>query len=635
MKDGITYEFSVFRLVPDEDLLLRDGQPISLPPKAYATLALLIQRHGHLVKKAELIETVWGDAFVEEAVVSKTVWTIRNALGEDSKNQQFIQTVPKRGYKFVGDVIELKAPAETIQTAMNGNGNPHAMTDAELTAEGSVHTPELASVKIPPTRGRSSVYVAFAAMALAIVGAVGMYRASVGTSSVEPSTPVAGNRIAVLPLKPIDAANRSDIYEIGVADSLINRLNSINGLVARPLSATRKYDALDQDPLAAGREQKVDHILDSSYQIADGKFRLTARLINVSSGQVEDSYKVEADAESVFAIHDAVAAEIGNRLIARFGKDIVTASKRGTNSEEAYRLYLHGRNLTMRRSGEDHKKAIEYFERAIRIDPNYALAYARMAHAAWAVAIADRSTDAEKAKGLVKKALELDPNLAEALATRGYIGLAYDWNYEAAERDFLRAIELEPNNDTAHWLYGLLLTNRGLFDEGLREMDAALAIDPGAVLYISHRGRILYYARRYTEAVTQYQQAIDLDDRFQPTYSWMVRAYETRGDYESAFKFFLKQEERSPRKDQLERYQKVYENAGWLGVRRVADTNGRLFDLARLHSLRGEKDAAFENLNKAVEERHWLMTTLNVEPAFDNLRKDPRFADLAKRVYRE
>lgn len=622
MQDGIIYEFADFRLIPEDNLLLRDGESIPLPPKAFSTLVLLLEHHGHLVRKEELIEKIWSDSFVEEAAVSRCVWMIRNALGEHSK---IIKTVPKRGYKFVADVIELKDEAPA-QTEMNGNG--HALTERALLADHLEQTPELATAKIPATRRRLGVYVALAAIVVAVIGIAAVYIASVGTA-----TAGAASRIAVLPLKPIDAANRSDIYEIGVADSLINRLNSIQGLVARPLSATRKYDALDQDPLAAGREQQVDRVLASNYQLVDGKFRLTAQLINVASGQVDESFKVETDAGNVFAIQDAVADEIAKRLSARFeGTTVGYVARRGTTNEDAYRLYLQGRNLTMKRSGGAHKEAIEYFEQAIKIDPNYALAYARMAHAYWAVAIADKSADAEKAKGFVKKALELDPNLAEAYATRGYIGLAYDWDFAAAEKDLQRAIELEPNNDTAHWLYGLLLTNRGLFDEGLREMEAALAIDPGAVVYMFHRGRILYYARRYDEAVTQYQHAIDLDDRLRSTYSWMVRVYETNGDYETAFRFFLKQEERSPRKDQLEHYQKVYETSGWVGVRQVADTNGRFFDLARLHALRGEKDAAFENLNKAVEERHWLMTTMNVEPAFDNLRNDRRFGELLTRM---
>jgi DNA-binding winged helix-turn-helix (wHTH) protein/tetratricopeptide (TPR) repeat protein len=628
MKDGITYEFADFRLVPDEDLLLRNGQPVPLPPKAFATLALLISRHGHLVKKAELIEAVWGDAFVEEAVVSKCVWTIRSALGEDSKTQHFIQTVPKRGYKFVAEVTEL-VDGVPIRAKTSVNRYGEAAIDRGSLTDGPEPTQEASGTDVPATRKSLPAYIAFAVIALTVVGIVAAYMASVGAA-----TAGTGGRIAVLPLKPIDAANRSDIYEMGVADSLIIRLNSITGLVTRPLSATRKYDALDQDPLAAGREQKVDHVVASNYQIADGKFRLTAQLINVASGKVEESYKVETDGGNVFAIQDAVANEIAKKIAARFGRAPVgTAIKRGTNNEEAYNLYLQGRNLTMQRH---HKKAIEHFEQAIKIDPNYALAYARMAYATYGSnASEDVSSGAEKAKELVKKALELDPGLAEAFVTRGYISLAYEWDFAAAERDLLRAIELEPNNDTAHWLYGLLLANRGLFEDGLREVDTALAIDPGAVVYMFHRGRILYYARRYDEAVTQYQQAIDLDDRFTHPYAWMSRLYETKGDHATAYQFFLKREERSPRKDRLESYRRIYETSGWGGLRREsADTGWGLFDLARYYALRGEKEAAFETLNRSAEKRDWQMTTVKVEPAFDSLRNDPRFAELVKRVHR-
>ena len=631
VSDGTIYEFADFRLIPRDNLLLRDGEPVSLPPKAFSTLVLLLENHGHLVRKEELIENIWADAIVEESAVSRCIWTIRSALGEDSKNQQFIQTVPKRGYKFVADVAELKE-FRPVKAELNGSGNGNVVSERESLAGGLEQTHEPAAMELSPKRRRLGLYFAFAAVALAAVGIASVYISSVG-----PTVDLTGNRIAILPLKPIDAANRSDIYEFGVSDALINRLNSVQGFTVRPLSAMRKYDALDQDPLAAGREQMVEHVLESNYQIVDGKFRLTTQLINVWSGQVEQSFKVESDAGSVLAIQDAVADEIASKLIARFGLGKVGhLVKRGTNNEEAYRLYLHGRNLTMRRQSGVLKRAIEYFEQAIKLDPNFALAYARMAHALWASRTPDKPEAVEKAMALVKKALELDPNLAEAHVTRGYISLAYHWDFGAAESDFRRALELEPNNDTAHWLFGVLLADRELFNEGLREIEAAIAIDPSAVLYMSHRGRVLYYARRYDEAKTQFQQAMDLDDSFVQPYFGMVRIYETKGDYETAFRFFLKQEERSPRKDRLERYQKAYETSGWVGVRReVLDTEAGHFDLARLHSLRGEKDAAFENLNKAFEQRDWQMTTLKVEPAFDNLRGDPRYAELLSRVYRQ
>ncbi len=426
------------------------------------------------------------------------------------------------------------------------------------------------------------------------------------------------------------------MYEVGIADSLIYRLGTMKGIIVRPLGATRKYEDLAQDPLAAGKEQQTDYVLAANYQIADGKIRITAQLFNVESGKVEEDYKTEKDAVNIFALQDTIAGEIGNLLQARFAlTPNTTMAKRGTTDEQAFRLYLQGKNLAVYGKQGGFKKAIEYFEQAIKLDPNFARAYARMAFAYYAGGISENSSaNAEKVKEIVNKALELDPNLAEAYVARGFVSGVYDWDPSAAEKDYLRAIELEPNNDTAHWLYAMNLNNRGRFDEALAEIETAETIDPGATVYMQHRGRILYYARRYDEAITQFQQVIDLDDRINQPYEGLSRIYEIKGDYTSAYQFFLKREERSPRKDRLEIYQKVYETAGWMGVRReLAESLGKQhFDFARLYALQGEKDAAFESLNKAVEKREWHIVTLKVEPAFDSLRYDPRFDELLGRV---
>jgi tetratricopeptide (TPR) repeat protein len=298
-------------------------------------------------------------------------------------------------------------------------------------------------------------------------------------------------------------------------------------------------------------------------------------------------------------------------------------------------LYLQGKNLAMFGKKEGFKKEIERFEEAIKLEPNFARAYARMAFAYFAAGINEISSDnAGKVKEIVNKALELDPNLAEAYVSRGFVSGIYDWDYRAAEKDYLHAIELEPSSETAHWLYAMNLSNRGRFDDALTEIDAAMTIDPGATMYKEHRGRILYYARRYDEALTQFQQVIDLDDRPQQPYAGLSRIYEIRGDYDRAYQFFLKREERSPRSDRLEIYRKTFETGGWIGVRReLAETLGvQFFDLARLYALQGKTEAALDALNRSIEKREWFIVTLNVEPAFDNLRADPRFDELLGRA---
>lgn len=457
------------------------------------------------------------------------------------------------------------------------------------------------------------------------------------------NTTLAGKKsIAVLPLKPINTANRDELYEFGIADSLITKFGAMKGFVVRPLSATRKYSDLNQDPIAAGREQQVDYVLTSNYQLADGKIRITAQLFNVSNGQIEETYKGEKNVGDLFAMQDAIAGELGNKLLTLFATtEGSPTAKRGTNNEEAYRLYLQGKNLTMRRNKEWKNKSIECFEQAIKLDPNYALAYARMAFAYYFGGISENSAaNAAKVRELVNKALELDPNLAEAYVARGFVSGVYDWDPRAAEKDYLSAIELEPNNDTAHWLYAMNLSNRGRFNEAFAEIETAQTIDPDAAVYMWHRGQILYYARRYDEAITQFQQVIDLDDRPMQSYEGLSRVYEIKGDYVTAYQFFLKSEERSKRNDRLEIYQKAYQTAGWMGVRRkILEFSkpdeprfpGGAFNIAKECAMLGEKELALDYLNKAVENRRWLISTLNVEPAFDSLRDDPRFDELVNR----
>lgn len=597
--EQLIYEFHNFRLDAEHLMLYRDDNEVSLTPKQVETLLALVERNGEIVRKDVLMQRLWGDTAVEEANLIQNIHFLRKELGNTPDGKPMIETLRRRGYRF------------SAELRFSGNGKIVSRSKAvEATVD-------------PPWYQQRPVAIVLAALGL--LGVVIVAGSFLFTSSTAP----AGTRMqfAVLPLKPIDASNRSDIYEIGVADSLIHRLNAIKGFVVRPLSATRKYDAVEQDALAAGREQKVDHVIATNYQLADGKIRVTAQLINVNSGLIEDTYRVETAAGDVFALQDAVTDEIVKKLITRFDRVAGTAAtKRGTNDEEAYRLYLQGKNLIMRRSGESARKAREYLEQAIRLDPNFASAYAQLARAT-------PLSESEKIREYINRALELDPNLAEAYVARADRISYSEWDFQSVDRDLAKAIQLEPNNDTAHWLSAMMLSDRGRFDEALAKMDAAQEIDPGAVMYMFHRGRILYYARRYDEAIAQLRLAMDLDDRFVQPYGWTARVYEDKGDYATAFQFLLKREERSPRKDRIESFKKAYAIAGWMGARQhLVNTDAGAYDIARLHALNGEKDAAFEYLNKALEKREWMMPSINVEPAFDSLRDDARFDALVKCV---
>lgn len=490
---------------------------------------------------------------------------------------------------------------------------------------------------------RHKSLAAFALVAL-LVGAIGLgyyffYSRNAALS-------VGGKKsIAVLPLKPINTANRDQLYEIGVADSLILKLSSMKGFVVRPLSATRKYADVEQDPLAVGKEQQVDFVLASNYQLAGGKIKVTSQLVNVANGQIEGTYQSEQDTANVFMMQDAIAGEVGNKLLARFATTSSgPTARRGTNNEEAYRLYLQGRKLTYNRTGAAARKAVDYFEQAIKLDPNYALAYSGMAHAFITSGNLGGSlprVEYEKAKEAVTKALELDDNLAEGYAVSGELKFTYEWDFAGAEKDLLRAVGLEPNSDLAHERYAFYLAVRGRFDEAIAEAKTAQEINPNSLQHQQIDGVILYLARRYDEATLQFKQIIEVDENHATAYGWLFLAYDLKGDDVQAYEWFMKGQKRN-NSERLGIYQNAYETAGWQGVRqkhlelqKLNEQNPltNYYAMARQCALVGEKEQAFEYLNKAIEKRQGQMIMLNVEPSFDILRRgDPRFAELVRRV---
>jgi DNA-binding winged helix-turn-helix (wHTH) protein/TolB-like protein/Tfp pilus assembly protein PilF len=672
VKEKELYEFRGFRLDVAEHFLVRlSGKRVPLSEKAFETLCVLVRNNGHLVQKDELLNQVWADSFVEENNLDKCIHAIRRALGEKPGEQKIIETVRKHGYRFVAEVrrieevkpiyeesqIPLKTkqlptervPLTVAQTQMQNVGELIASEDQRHEADGNQPEESIgqtAAVELASANSalRSKPKYRTVLVAGLILGAIGIgyyfFVARKTASGVSDK-----KTIAVLPLKPINTANRDEIYEVGIADSLILRLSSMEGLVVRPLSATRKYADIGQDPLAAGREQQVDYVLASNYQLAGGKIKVTSQLFNVANGQIEGTYQSEQDAANVFVMQDAIAGEVGNKLLARFA---ITSSgpmaRRGTSNEEAYRLYLQGRNLTFNRTPASARKAVEYFEQAIRLDPNFAPAYSGMAHALITSGNLGGGlprVEYEKAKESVQKALALENNFAEGYAVLGELKFTYEWDFAGAEKDLLRAVELEPNADLAHERYAFYLAVRGRFDEAIAEAKKAQEFNPSSLQHQQVYGVILYLARRYDEAILQLRRVIEVDQNHATAYAWLWLVYEMKGDGAQACEWFMKNQKRI-KSEHLERFQKVYETSGWRGVRQeVFEVNkvneqqkpsANYYSMARQCALVGNKEQAFEYLKKAIEKRQGQMIMLNVEPAFDILRGDLRFDELVRRV---
>jgi DNA-binding winged helix-turn-helix (wHTH) protein/TolB-like protein/Tfp pilus assembly protein PilF len=637
------YEFDRFRVYPANRLLLREGEVVPLTSKVFDILLVFVENGGCVLEKEEMMRRVWQDSFVEEGNLTRNVSTLRKALGEDPKSHQYIVTVPGRGYKFVAAIRSVQASGP--QMIVEERTVSTTVIEEELSLSSEVITTRAVgeikedgvAIAQKTRSNRASIFI-IAPTCLALIALIALMLSRREKNPASQNT-VVPKSIAVLPLKSLNAAIRDPVYELGIADSLILKLSAVKELIVRPLSATRKYTNPEQDPLAAGREQQVDYVLSPSYQLAAGKIRVTAQLFTVRDGSVVSIFKCDESCADIFATQDAISEKIGQMLLTRVTiEQNNLLAKRYTSNEEAYRLYLQGKYLADRRKLSDAEQAIVYFEQAIKLDPDYALAYAGLAYAHRSVSSLGSAPREEYPKSLaaVAKALALDGNLAEAHAILGEIKLSYEWDFPGAEQELRKAIALNPSAAQAHLFFGFYLCPLGHHDEAVAEMKTDIELDPTNPFYHRALGQVLYHARRYDEAIVQLRRSVEIDASYVSAYHWLQWAYEMKGDYDQAFDWFLQDgKPYGPNIEERQRLKTIYAKSGWRGVlqQRAETINEQQYvERACLYAQLGEKGKAFVALEKAYEIRELGITFTQVEPRLDRLRSDPRFDELVRRV---
>jgi DNA-binding winged helix-turn-helix (wHTH) protein/TolB-like protein len=638
------YEFGTFRVDPQKRLLLGDKGPVALAPKAYELLLALVENQGRVLGKDELMRRVWPDQIVEEANLTVNVSALRKALGENPNEHRFIVTVPGRGYKFVAGVREVSdEPAD--QTSEEST-RVRFVTDGEEEGRGSEQESALEAQTPPPSPAASRprrLTPGLTALTVALLGIGLAVTAYYLWTSSRPQAAGGGasiRSIAVLPFRPLSAEGRDEALELGMADTLIFRLSAVRGLVVRPVSAVRKYADLDQDALAAGREQRVDAVLDSTIQAAGGRVRVTSRLVRVADGAVLWADRSELPSADLFAVQDAIAERLAASLALRLtDEERERLTRRYTENAEAYQLYLKGRYFSERRTRDGITKGIEYFRQAIEKDPDYALAYAGLADAymllrRWAFAPAKDTVP--QARAAAEKALRLDDSLAEAhIALARVKEHSLDWPGAGAE--YRRAIELNPNSETGHHLYAMHLAQMGRLDEATAEIRRAQELDPLSLIINMEVGRIFYFKRQYDQAIAQYKKTLELDPNFELARSNLGVAYEQKGMYEEAIAEYQKMPSRG-----LAPIGRIYALSG---KRREAQkvlvelkeqskkTYVSPVSMAVIHAGLGENEQAIAWLERALDEGDAdRLYFLAVHPTWDGHRSEPRFKDLLRRM---
>ncbi|MGI8813633.1 MAG: winged helix-turn-helix domain-containing protein [Pyrinomonadaceae bacterium] len=544
------YEFSGFRLDIRERVLERAGagERVALPEKAFDTLCVLVRNAGSLVGKDELLSSVWADAFVEENNLNKSIHAVRRALGENSGDQKFIETVKKHGFRFVAEVNSVEPqPAPAESHAANARPETHsgsvrafphlvrrneplpagpALALAGTPEAESMHSPESAAAvpvrdlgPVPELdnqrRPSARYYVLAAALAVAaLIGAVSIYRYMTGGSADGAG---GASSLAVLPLKPLDA---SDNYlGLGVADAIIRRISQTGTLTVRPTSAVRRYLNEDTDALAAARELGVDAVLEGTVQRAGDRLRVSVNLLRTSDGRSLWADNFDMSSEDAFAIQDNVAQQVARSLQLRLDpaqrERFVT---RYTPNAIAYEYYLkavysfdqRGFNIEAK---PQHEATIDLFKKSIEADPNFALAHAQLAYAyAWMGVYVDENAQSDwvvLAKQEIGRADALDPQLAETHIARHHVLLSAEEGFqtEAAARELILARNLNPNVGGID--LAVAYNHLGLEDMFDREKQRTLEIDPTSEFNKTILGFQLIYARRYDDWIAYRQKYFD------------------------------------------------------------------------------------------------------------------------------
>ena len=637
------YEFGPFRVDPQKRLLLGDKGPVSLAPKAYELLLALVENSGRVLDKDELMGRVWPDQIVEEANLTVNISALRKALGESPNEHRFIVTVPGRGYKFVEGVREVWDGPTDLRSEER-TGSPGVIAGEGERREPERENPMEAPTAVPPAapkpRRRTQDLTAFAVALLGVgLGVTVLY---LWTSSRPTAAGGAASirSIAVLPFKPLSAEGRDEALELGMADTLIFRLSAVRGLVVRPVSAVRKYADLSQDPLAAGREQQVDAVLDSTIQAAGGKVRVTSRLVRVEDGAVLWADRSEQQMADLFAVQDAIAERLAASLVPRLtDEERHRLTKRYTDNAEAYQLYHRGRYFSEKRTRDGITKGIEYFRQAIEKDPDYALAYAGLADSytllrLWALVPAKETVP--QARAAATEALRLDDSLAEAHTALARVK-EHSLDWPGAETEYRRAIELNPNYETAHHWYAMHLAATSRLDEALAEIRRAQELDPLSLIINLEIGRVLYFRRQNEEAIAQLQKTLELDPNFGATHVQLGAVYEQKGMYEEAIAEYQKMPGGG-----LARIGRVYALSGKRReAQKVLDELkgqsvspiGNHRRMALIYASLDENEQAITWLEKAfdVGDEDFLYFLL-VDPMWDGLRSEPRFQALLRRL---
>src|SRR5262245_4775745 len=510
--------FADFELdVGSGELRKSGGDPVLLAEQPFRILVTLIRQSGNVVTRDELRRELWPeDTFVDfEQSLNAAIKRLRTALGDSATDPRFIQTIPRRGYRFI-------APSETINSTSLVEP-PAAVLENESVGKGHI----------------SRWWLAVGGLAVLAIAAMAYV---ISQSDRVEATPPEIRSIAVLPLRNLSGDPTQEYLADALTEALIHSLGQLQSLSVVSTTSAVRFKGSDQPLSEIAKQLKVDALIEGSIQRENSRLRIIVELVHAMSDKQIWTQAFERELTDTFTLQKDVARAIAGEIRIRLTPEEQTRlTPAASVNPEAYDAYLKGRYHLMKFIIEDLERARAHFERATQLDPVYAPAYAGLAHAWWQLGrhLGLKEVEAP-ARVNARKALELDDRLAEAHVAQGYLKALYDWDWKGAENSLIRAIELDPNNLNAHYFYATLLMALGRFPEAITAVQRAEQLDSVSAAVQELFGEIVYRAGQSDEAIARYKRAIELEPRKPLPYEYLGEVYSHLGKHTDAILFIEK-----------------------------------------------------------------------------------------------
>ncbi len=632
LSDSKVYEFEEFRLDAKSHRLFlqKSGELVPLTPKAVDLLLFLVKNRGKVLTKDELLDNVWGNSFVEESNLSQTIFVLRKSLGENTKKPRFILTSQGLGYQFIADVREKAAGDEILEDSfLSGASKDRDSTNPANDSE--------ANSKTPVSKLKWLAVPIFVLVAFAIYW---FYPSAIPASASEIKT------IAVLPFEDLSDGKSDRYLGVSLTDALVNRFGGLKKIIVRPTRTVLKYADDQKDPSVVGRELIVDAVLDGRIQRTGDRLRISVQLIRISDSAVIWTENFDEEFTNFFDVQDSISLKVVNALALELDpSERENFNRRGTSDAIAYQEYLRGRFFWNKRTADDFQIAVEHFKKAIELDPNFAQAHSALAETYVLVNLYGTKHDPNAfpiARNAAEKALELNGNLAEAHAALAQVKMQYDYDWAGTENEYLKAVELNPNNATVRQWYGEFLALSGKIDESILQMKKAGELDPVSLSTNNALALPLIRGNQTDKALEVIEKVLEMDANFPWAHHYRCRVFLQKGDREKSVETCQKAFDISN--------QSIFMKSNLAyAFARAGNPNGARkilselteksqkdyvspYNFAIIHNALGDSDRTFKYLNQAIDERDFLIISLKGDTIFRNLHNDARFTETLRRV---